>query len=178
MARPSKLTARQWESIGKRLIGGESVSALAREFKVGKSTISERFSERTNIVKATAGLIVKTEDALASLSISEQVSAHDMASRMRSISGHLMGAADYGAATAHRLSGIAHGKAQEIDDAAPLDDESLAAMKGIAVLTRMANDASSIGLNLIAANKDAVAKLQNPPKGPSGLNHFYGDSDD
>jgi hypothetical protein len=156
MGRKSSLTEKQWAAIGKRLIDGESTSALAREYGVGKSTISERFSERTNRVKATAGLIVKAETALSSLSISEQISARSLADDLRSISGHLAGAANYGAATAHRLSGIAHGKVAEIDDAAPLDDDSMNALKGIAVLTKMANDSSVIGMNLLNANKDFI----------------------
>jgi len=177
VARPSKLTDKQWESIGKRLLNGESAASLARSFGISKAAVSLRFSKRIETVKSVANQIVATGKALELLNVSEQIAAHDMASRMRSISGHLMGAADYGAATAHRLSGIAHAKVQEIDDAAPVSEESLNALKGINALTRMANDASSIGLNLIAANKDAVNKLQNPPKGPSGLSHFYGESD-
>ncbi len=156
MGRKSSLTGKQWEQIGKRLIAGESTSALAREFGVSKSTISGRFSERTNRVKATAGLIVKAESALHSLSISEQISARSLADELRDISTHLAGAAKFGAATAHRLAGIAHGKVNEIDDAAPISDESLLALKGIAVLTRMANDSSQIGVNLMAANKDLI----------------------
>lgn len=164
MGRRSSLTEKQWAEIGKRLIAGESTSALAREYGVSKSTISERFSERTNRVKATAGLIVKAETALHSLSISEQISARTLADELRSISMHLAGAGKFGAATAHRLAGIAHGKVNEIDDAAPISDESLLALKGIAVLTRMANDSSVIGLNLLSANKEMVkAGMQEEP---------------
>ena len=67
---------------------------------------------------------------------------------------HLAGAARYGAATAHRLSGIAHNKAGEIDDAEPLDDKSRLALGDIAVLTRMANGAAEIGMSLLKASKD------------------------
>ena len=156
MGRKSSLTDKQWEDIGKRLLAGESTSALAREFKVGKSTISERFSERTNRVKATAGLLVKADAAMKALSIPEQISAQSLAEELRAISMHLAGAAKFGSATAHRLSGIAHAKVQEIDDAAPLNEDSLSALKGVAVLTRMANDSSQIGLNLLSANKDMI----------------------
>lgn len=72
---------------------------------------------------------------------------------------HLAGAAKFGSATAHRLSGIAHGKVAEIDDAAPLDEKSLESLKGVAVLTKMANDASQIGVNLLAANKEMIRDL-------------------
>lgn len=156
MGRKSSLTPKQWEQIGKRLVAGESTSALAREYGVGKSTISERFSERTNRVKAAAGLIVKAETVLDSLSVSERFSAQSLADELRAISAHLAGAGKFGAATAHRLAGIAHSKVAEIDDAAPLNAESLEALKGVAVLTKLSNDASTIGINLMAANKEFI----------------------
>lgn len=159
MGRKSALTDKQWEDIGKRLLAGESTSSLAREYKVGKSTISERFSERTNRVKATAGLIVKAETALKSLSIPEQISAQSLADELRAITMHLAGAAKFGSATAHRLSGIAHAKVQEIDDAAPLGAESLESLKGVAILTKLANDSSQIAVNLLAANKEHIRDM-------------------
>lgn len=67
---------------------------------------------------------------------------------------HLAGAARYSAATAHRLSGVAHAKVAGIDDAAPLDDKSRQALGDIAVLTKMANGSAEIGLNLLKANKE------------------------
>jgi hypothetical protein len=159
MARPSKLTDKQWETIGKRLLAGESASALAREFGVGKATISERFSERVKKVKDVAKQIVATETALECLNVSEQIAARSLADDLKSISTHLAGAAKFGAMTAHRLSGIAQSKALEIDDAAPLNDESLESLKGIAVLTRMANGSAEIGLNLLRANKDSIDEM-------------------
>lgn len=155
MARPSKLTDAQWESIGKRLLAGESAAALSREFGVSKAAISVRFSKRTEAVKSVAKQIVETERALSFLNVSEQIAARSLADDLKAISEHLAGAARFGAATSHRLAGIAHNKVVEIDDAKPLNEESLASLKGIAVLTRMANDASEIGLNLLRANKDS-----------------------
>jgi len=159
MGRQSKLTEAQWEAIGKRLLKGESASALAREFGVSKSTISGRFSERVQNVKDAANQIVAAERALSKLNISEQIAARSLADDLKAISEHLAGAARFGAATAHRLSGIAHNKAAEIDDQAPLDGESTEALKGIAILTKMANEASEIGVNLLKANKDTIDDL-------------------
>jgi len=159
MGRQSKLTDAQWESIGKRLLAGESPSALAREFGVSKSTISGRFSERVQNVKDAANQIVAAERALSKLNISEQIAARSLADDLKAISEHLAGAARFGAATAHRLSGIAHNKAAEIDDAAPLNDKSREALTNIAALTKMANDASEIGMNLLKANKDTIDDL-------------------
>ena len=75
---------------------------------------------------------------------------------------HLAGAARFGAATAHRLSGIAHAKVAEIDDAKPMDDESRTALSDIGALTRLANGAAEIGLDLIKATKDVKPDDQAP----------------
>jgi len=166
MGRPSKLTDLQWEAIGKRLLAGDSAADLSREYGVSKAAISMRFSKRHEAVKAVANQIVDTERALSFLNVSEQMAARSLADDLKSISEHLAGAARYGAATAHRLSGIAHNKAAEIDDATPLTEEgSVAALKGIAVLTKMANESSEIAVNLLNANKETVKEL-NKPKDP------------
>lgn len=159
MGRPSKLTEKQWNTIAARMAAGESVRALAREFKIGESSIRERLSAQTAQVKSVAIQLVAVEAAFKDLPVSAQINAHNLADQLRSISGHLASAANYGAATAHRLSGIAHGKVIEIDDAVPLDEEGIETLKGIAVLTRMANSSSEIGINLLRANKETVDEM-------------------
>ena len=142
MGRPSKLTDKQWAEIQKRLLAGEKAADLAREFKVSKTRISERFSERNGTVKAVANQLVAAEVALRQLPVTEQIAALTLADELKAISKHLAGAAKYGAATAHRLSGIAHAKVQEIDDAAPMDDTSREALRDVAVLTKLANESA------------------------------------
>lgn len=156
MARPSKLTDAQWEKIGKRLLDGESASSLAREFGVGKATISERFANRLKTVKEAANQIVAAESTLGKLNVSEQIAARSLADRLKAISGHLAGAAEFGAATAHRLAGIANAKLQQVDDSQPLSEESRTALTDVAALSKMANEASQIGMNLLKANQEAV----------------------
>jgi hypothetical protein len=162
MGRPSKLTDAQWDEIRKRLLAGEKAADLSREYGVSKTRISERVSKRVENIKTVANQIVATEVSLRALPVSEQNDALSLADDLKSISKHLAGAGRYGAATAHRLSGIAHMKVAEIDDAAPLTEDSLSALKGIAVLTKMANESSEIGLNLLRANKEAVDRLNEP----------------
>lgn len=157
MGRPSKLTEAQWEEIRKRLLAGEKAADLSREYGVSKTRISERVSKRVENIKTVANQIVAAEVSLRSLPVSEQNDALSLADDLKSISKHLAGAGRYGAATAHRLSGIAHMKVSEIDDATPLDQAGIETLKGIAVLTRMANESSEIGLNLLRANKDVEA---------------------
>ena len=178
MGRHSKLSESQWAQIGKRLLEGESGRELAREFGVAESAVRKRFSAQVKQIKDVANQIVATEVALKALPISAQISAQDLAAQLRSISTHLASAANYGAATAHRLSGIAHSKIGEIDDAVPLDEESLESLKGIAVLTRMANSSSEIAINLLRANKETIDDLNKIEKtsAPAGLDHFYGNT--
>ncbi len=164
MGRQSKLTDKQWGEVKSRLFSGEKAADLAREYGVSKALISQRFSERIGAVKEMAQKIVEVDRAFKLLPISDQIDTISLVDEMKAISSHLAGAARFGAATAHRLSGIAHGKVQEIDDAAPIDDESLLSLKGIAVLTRMANEASEIPLGLLKANKEMVDSMNQPAK--------------
>lgn len=164
MGRPSKLTDAQWEQIGKRLVDGESGRALAREFDVTEAAIRKRFGSQVKKIKDVANQLVAAESAFKALPISAQISARTLADRLTSISEHLCGAAEYGAMTAHRLAGIAQNKVSEIDDAKPLNAESLESLKGIAVLTKMANESSEIGVNLLRANKEAVDRINTEPE--------------
>ncbi len=112
MGRPSKLSPAQWEQIKQRLIAGEIAADLAREFGVSPTAISTRVSKQVETAKAVANQLVAADTALRSLPISEQVSVLTLADNLRAISMHLAGAAKFGAATAHRLAGIAHGIVQ------------------------------------------------------------------
>ena len=159
MGRPSKLTPKQWAEIERRLLAGESQGALAKEFKVARSAISDRFSDRLKSIKGVANQLVTAEQSLRSLPVSDQLTALTLADELRAISTHLAGAAKFGAATSHRLSGIAHAKVQEIDDAAPLDEKSREALRDVAILTKIANEASQIPVNLLAANKEMVKDM-------------------
>lgn len=157
MARKSKLTERQWQEIERRMIEGESVRGLAREFGVAESTIRERKTAQVDKIKTVANQIVEVERAVMAMPISAQISAHNLASKLRAISDNLASAAQYGAQTAHRLNALANSEVAKIDDASPL--ESSESLKGVMILTKLANDSASIALNLLAANKDTVKTL-------------------
>lgn len=157
MGRKSKLTEQQWQEIGQRLLANERPSDLAREFGVSPAVLSRRFAKKTATVKDVANQLVSADRALKALPIAQQIEAVTLADELKAISMHLAKAARLGSATAHRLAGIAHGKVQEIDDAAPLA-ESMESLRNVAVLTKMANEASTIGVNLLAANKDMLKK--------------------
>lgn len=160
MGRPSKLTDEQWRDIDARLLKGEHGRSLAREFNVSEAAIRKRFGAHKQI-KAVANQLVTAEMALESLPLGARVSARTLADDLKDISRHLAGAAKFGAATAHRLSGIANAQVDKIDDANPM--ESQETMQAISALTKMANDASSIGVNLINANKEQIKIVNNLP---------------
>lgn len=165
MGRNSKLTDKQWESIGKRLLNGESAASLAREFGVSKGAISQRFSKRTEKIKTVANQIVAADQALALLNVPEQIAALSLADDLKAISMHLAGAAKFGASTSHRLAGIANAQVEKIDDAEP--EKSMEALQRIGVLTKLSNAASEIGVNLLRANKeaiDAITKGEDQPE--------------
>lgn len=159
MARPSKLTNKQWADIRRRLLAGEKAANLAREFGVSRASISTKVTKRLETVKTVANQIVAADHALRSLPVTEQLETLTLADDLRAISMHLAGAGKFGAATAHRLSGIAHAKVAEIDDAEPLSAESMESLKGIAALTKVANESSIIPMGLLNANKDFIRSL-------------------
>jgi hypothetical protein len=164
MARKSPLTDKQWKEIERRLLAGEKGRRLAAEFGVSDTAIRKRFSLQTKLIKEVANQIVETEHAFKSLPISSQISARTLADELLAISTHLAGAAKYGAMTAHRLSGIANQQVDKIDESNPAGDPEV--LQGIAALTKMANDSSVIGMNLLNANKETVKDLNNEKDKP------------
>jgi hypothetical protein len=156
MARPSKLSEQQRTDIKRRLLDGERPSDLAREYKVSKATITG-VNKRAEEIKIVADQVVSAERALGRLPVSEQLLTVNLAARLRSISDSLSAAADLGAKTAHRLSALANNEVAKIDDADPL--QSLETMKGVALLTKLANSSADIAINLLAANKDTVKRI-------------------
>ena len=190
MGRKSALTPEQWAEVERRhLIDGESINSLAKEFGVNEATIRKKInpnrSEQEKSGKPLQALAFeKIEAEKTARDISEQIAAlpmvrqatfNSLVTKLTNISDHLASAAEYGAATAHRLAGIAHMKAAEIDDSAPLTEEGVQTLKGIAALSRMANEASEIGVNLLKANKDVVADSGREDT-PTSLDHFYGET--
>lgn len=172
MARPSKLTPDQWSEIDRRLMGGESASALAREFGINPSQITRRVSQVTQKVRNVAQSLAKAKSELAELPVAQQYAAVSLAEKLRNISNSIASAAELGAKTAHRLHALANSEVEKVDDANPL--ESMEALKGVGVLTKLANDSSHIALNLLAANKETVkeANQTQPQALPASVDDF------
>jgi hypothetical protein len=162
MARPSKLSPEQWQEIERRLAANEKAADLAREFKVNQSQISRRVTQVSQKVREVAQVVAQAQTALAELPPAQQYNALTLAAKLRSISDSLASAAELGAKTAHRLHALANSEVGKVDDADPLAEDSVAALKGVSALTKLANDSASIALNLLAANKETVKELNTP----------------
>lgn len=157
MGRPSKLTPEQWTDIIRRVAEGEQPADLAREFDIHPSQITRRVSQVSQSVRNAAEKMADAQAAIAELPRAQQYQAMRLADQLRNISGSLASAAELGAKTAHRLNALANSEVGKVDDANPL--ESLDALKGVSVLTKLANSSADIALNLLSANKDTVRRL-------------------
>ena len=155
MARPSKLTEKQWAEIERRALAGESVRALAREFGISPVTIRDHgVSAHVAEIKNVAQQIVNVENTLSSMSVSAQVSARSLALELREISTNLAGAARHGSKTAYRLSEIAALQVDKINSDDPM--ESQEHLQAISALTRMSNDSASQSVGLLSANTESM----------------------
>ncbi len=154
--RPPALTPAQQEEVRRRLAAGEGVRALAIEFKVGKATIG-RLAGHAGQVRKVAETLAAAHTALAALPIAQQHDALSLAEKLRSISSSLASAAELGAKTSHRLQSLANSQVAKVDDADPM--KSIGALRDVGVLTKLANDSASIALNLLAANKPTIERI-------------------
>lgn len=154
--RPPALSPAQQEDVRRRLAAGgpgNTVRALAAEFGVGKATIG-RLAGHTGQVRKVAESLAAAHIALEALPVSQQHAAVSLAEKLRAISDNLAAAAMHGAATAHRLNALANSEVAKIDDAEPL--QSLDALRGVGVLSKLANESASVALNLLSANRDRI----------------------
>jgi len=161
--RPSKLNENQWNEIRKKLLAGERSRDLAKEYGISNSAIRQKFNIQVAEIKTVANQIVTAEQKLHALPISAQIATLTLVDELRSISMHLSSAARFNAATANRLSSIAHAQVEKVDDVDPM--ESQETLQAIAALTKMSNDASKLGMELIVASKkDPLPDDSNAPK--------------
>lgn len=171
MGRPSKLTPQQWAEVERRLLAGETARALGREFGISEASIrgklgtNHALSAQSARVQETAQKLADAHTALAALPPAQRPVAMDLAEKLRSISNSLASAAELGARTAHRLQALANTEVGKVDDVNPLS--SVENLKGVSALTKLANDSASIALNLLAANKDTVKRLNDEGDAPA-----------
>lgn len=158
MGRLSKLTPAQWTEVGRRLNEGESAANLAKEFGISPTQISLRITKQSKVIWETAQKMADAQTAIAALPVAQQHQAMSLADRLRNISSSYASAAELGAKTAHRLHALANAEVAKVDDANLMSDESMTALKGVGVLTKLGNDALVPASNLLAANKETLAR--------------------
>ena len=178
MGRPSKLSPDRWVELERRLNLGESAAVLSREFGVSQSVISNRFSKVSIEVRKTAELIVAGRVALAELPVVKQYQVLNLADRLQSIAESVTSAVELSAKTGHRMHALANTEACRVDDSNPLGD--METLKGVAVLTKIANEALAPALSLIASSKDRMTayeleQQQGGVKRVRTLAEFYGE---
>lgn len=178
MGRKSSLTAEQWLEVERRhVVDGESINALAAEFGINESSIRRKIkpnkaespngNKGQNPLQAIAKEKVRVDaeskriaEQIAELPYAKQQIVSDLARKLTSISEHLGSAAEYSAASAHRLSFMANQQLEKVDEVEPL--KSVVELQAVALLQKLANTSSEIGLNLLRANKDMTPEDDSP----------------
>ena len=125
MGRKSKLTEKQWAKVRERVLAGEKVASLAREYGVAPSTMREKITVETETVKSLAKQIVETEQRKNNLPLSVVIQAISLADKMLAISMALSDAAVAGAMTAKRVNEAAQIHAATKTDADLMGDDDL-----------------------------------------------------
>jgi len=153
MGRPSNLTEAQWGEVLRLAASGESVTALARRFKVSKSAISKKVSKQVEGVKTLARSIATVESEFEALPKSQQVAARSLADQLKSIGTNLARAATAGSATAARLAELAQ---EEANTPLRMADGRVDGGKvlGIVALSEAANKAAAPALKLVTSSPE------------------------
>lgn len=152
MGRPSKLTDKQWGEIGRRLAQGEPLRALAREYRVGASRISERFSERVTDIKQLAATIAGSEMEFERLPVSEQCSVRTLADQLKGIESNYMQATDRSSRTAVKMARLAGRIADDMPEDLTSAD-AVASAVAVTELTKTMNLALQPASTMITASK-------------------------
>lgn len=169
MSRPSKLTPVQWKEVEKRFLCGETSRSLGREYGVSEAGIRKKYGAHQKVsaqgaqVRTVAEKLAEAEIALQALPAVHRHVAIDLAEKLRNISQSVAAAAELGAKTGHRLHALANAEVCRVDDADVLSEDSMEALKGVGVLTKLANESLAPALTLINATKGQMAGNDEQP---------------
>ncbi len=167
MARPSKLTPDQWQEIEGRILRGEPLRSIGKDFGVTESTIRSKFGgairaviAQSAQVREIAHQVAEVQDAVENLPPFQRDVVFDLAASLRNVSRSLTKAAELGADTSMRLQEMASTQIRKVNHDDPT--KSIEELKSVGIMTRLANDSASIALNLLAANKDRMPAPEAP----------------
>lgn len=176
--RPPALSPAQQQEVQRRLAAGETVSALAAEFGVGRATIRQ-FSTVSATVRKVAEKVAAAQAELEALPPAQQHQVLSLADRLRKVSDSLADAAVAGADTSRHLHALANAAARKIN--AETFKTAGEDLRAVAALTKMANEAAAVPIGLMSASKSGarlpgddadeglptVVELIGPPDVPS-----------
>lgn len=149
----AKLDEKTWEEITRRfIIGNESASALGREYGVSEAAVRKRASAKKCELKTLSHQIVTVSEKYLELDHSSRFIVDDLVANLKVISNSLSSAAAHGAITAAALSRMASKQVSKLNEDAPL--ETAEHLQSIGALTKLSNESASLGMQLIAANRD------------------------
>lgn len=168
MARPNSLTEGQRQELLRRSVAGESPYEISKATGIPESTIRRNVSAVSAVIKDASSQIVSAEQKISKLAVPAQIVAFDYLNALRTISANLGEAARIGTDNAVRLSALAATQLNRvtIDPEAPDMD----GLKLVAGITKTANDAAQLGMQLLQVNKE---KGLEPPKPARSLDEFY-----
>lgn len=152
MARPSKLTEKQWDEVVRRNLAGESISKLAAEFGVARSAMSEKISDRTNKIKAVANQMVAAEREFKAMPVSDRAHVITVRDRLSVLMDVYLQTAETAARNAMHMHNLAAEQKQYIDDASPHGSKaSRGAVTSFMSLTMAGNAAMVIPSTILKA---------------------------
>ena len=167
MGRKSKLTEKEWDELSRRALAGTPVRQLAREVGISESSIREKISAQNRKIKRLAEQKVRVEEEIKALPVSAQTQVSILASEMMAISANLATAGKFGSIVARHSMGIAAKQMAKVDQNEPM--ESAEILQGVAALTRIANESSTIGLNLMKKNEAALDEQEHKTQQPTKI---------
>lgn len=159
MARPSKLTQRDWDKIRDRIDAGEPLRQVGADFGISPAAISRRFATVSKQTQQIATQLAAAHTALETLPKAEQYRAMSLAEKIRGMAESLTHAGELGAKNAHRLMAMANEEVQKLDMGGD-GVEMGSALKGVAALTAVANESGKIALGMLqGAGKGALPSV-------------------
>lgn len=151
-----RLSADTWKKIEARYLGGETGRALAAEYGVTETAVRLRFKDARAAAKAVAVRVVEAERELRKLPETSQNFANALIDQLRAVSVNLSDAATTASATSARLAAIAHRQLDRLTSDDPMEDQEV--LQGISALSKMSNEAATVPMALLNANRSRMAE--------------------
>jgi DNA-binding MarR family transcriptional regulator len=169
-----RLSKTQWDEVRRRRIEGEGVRDLALEFGISPSAISKMLRDELESMNAIAMKVVDAEKQFEKLTPSQQKFTDQIIVNLRKISDNLAMSAVASSETGRELAFLALSQVNKIDQDDPMNSQET--LQAISALTKMSNEANTVPLALINANRGNKAPdPTNDTNAPKALADFYGE---